>query len=68
MYANDTMIHVHAMTGQKAACMFYLMMVHVTQWLNNCYLHLNVKETVCVLFTMIVYKISKLTNVVICIV
>ena len=51
MYADDTVIYVHATTKQQAACKLTTAMAHVKHWLNNSCLHLNTKKTVCMLFT-----------------
>ncbi|CDQ86624.1 unnamed protein product [Oncorhynchus mykiss] len=48
MYADDTVIYVHAKIKQQAAQELTTVMV---QWLSDSCLHLNVKKTVCMFFT-----------------
>uniref|UniRef100_A0A8C7CP59 Reverse transcriptase domain-containing protein n=1 Tax=Oncorhynchus kisutch TaxID=8019 RepID=A0A8C7CP59_ONCKI len=51
MYADDTVIYVHAKSKQQAAQELTTVMVQVTKWLSDSCLHLNVKKTVCMFFT-----------------
>ena len=50
MYADDTVIYVHAKNKAAAAKKLNKPLVRVTQWLNNNCLHLNIKKTVCMFF------------------
>ncbi len=45
MYADDRVLYVHA---TKQAANYYLTeaLVHVSDWLSNSYLHLNISKTV----------------------
>ena len=51
MYADDTIIYVHAKTKAQAAAKLSDAMVHVHQRLTDSQLYLNVKKTVCMLFS-----------------
>jgi hypothetical protein len=51
MYADGTVIYVHAKRKQQAAQQLTIVMVQVTKWLSDSCLHLNVKKTVCMFFT-----------------
>ena len=51
MYANNTVIYVHAKSKQQAAQELTTVMVQVTKWLIDSCLHLNMKKTFCMLFT-----------------
>jgi hypothetical protein len=44
MYADDTVIYVHAKSKQQASQEFTTVMVQVTKWLRDSCLHLNVKQ------------------------
>ena len=50
MYADDTVIYVHAKTKAQAAAKLSDTMVHVQKWLTCSQLNLNVKKTVCMFF------------------
>ena len=51
MYADDTVIYVHAKTKAQAAAKRSDAMVHVHQWPADSQLYLNVKKTVCMFFS-----------------
>ncbi len=51
MYADDTVIYVHAKTKEQAASKLGAIMINVNKWLNDSNLVLNVKKTVCMFFT-----------------
>lgn len=51
MYADGTVIYVHAKRKQQAAQELTFVMVQVTKGLSDSCLHLNVKKTACMLFT-----------------
>ena len=51
MYADDTVIYVHAKSKQQAAQELPTVMVQVTKCLSDSCLHLNVKKTGCMFFT-----------------
>ncbi len=46
MYADDTVIYVHAKTKEQAASKLGAIMINVNKWLNDSHLVLNVKKTV----------------------
>ena len=50
MYADDTVLYVHAKNKQQAAHKLTAAMVHVSNWLDNSCLHLNTSKTVCMFF------------------
>lgn len=51
LYADDTIVYVHAMSKQQAPRKLTAVMTYVTQWLINSCLHLNIKKTVSMFFT-----------------
>ena len=51
MYADDTVIYIWAKNSEQAALKLTNIMVHVTKWLTDSCLHLNVKKTVCMFFS-----------------
>jgi hypothetical protein len=51
MYADDTVIYVHAKSKQQAAQELTTVMAQVTKCLSESCLHLNVKKTVYMFFT-----------------
>ena len=51
MYADDTVIYVHAKTKAQAAAKLSDTMVHVRKWLTCSQLNLNVNKTVCMFFS-----------------
>lgn len=51
MYADDTVIYVHGSCMTQVASEPTSSMVHVTAWLNQCRLQLNVSKTVGMFFT-----------------
>lgn len=51
MYADDTVLYVHAKNKQQAASKLTAALVHVSEWLRNSCLHLNINKTVCMFFT-----------------
>lgn len=51
MYADDTVLYVHGKNKQQAANILTEVLVHVSDWLSNSYLHLNISKTVCMYFS-----------------
>ena len=51
MYADDTIIYVHAKTKKEATLKLNSTMENVTTWLENSHLCLNVSKTVCMFFS-----------------
>lgn len=51
MYADDTVLYVHAKNKQQAAHQLTEAMSKVSIWLTNSCLHLNISKTVCMYFT-----------------
>lgn len=51
MYADDTVIDVHAETNQKATIKLKTAMTPVAEWLKNSWLHLNTWGKGCMIFT-----------------
>lgn len=51
MYADDTVIYVHGSNMTQVANELTNTMVHVTTWLEQCCLQLNICKTVCIFFT-----------------
>lgn len=51
MYADDTVVYVHGKNKNEAAKKLTEVMVHISKWLFNSCLHLNVKKTECMFFT-----------------
>ena len=51
LYADDTVIYVHAKTKQMAADKLNSALEHITNWLSCSSLQLNVKKTVAMFFT-----------------
>lgn len=51
MYADDTVIYIHAKTKELAAVKLNAAMVNVNNWLSESQLCLNMKKTVCMYFT-----------------
>ena len=51
MYADDTVIYLHAKNKQHAATKLTEALVHVSDWLKRSYLHLNINKTVCMFFS-----------------
>ena len=51
LYADDTVLYVHAKTKSEAAAILSGAMVPVSHWLHDACLHLNTKKTVCMFFS-----------------
>ncbi len=51
MYADNTVIYVHGSSMTQVADKLTNSMAHVTAWLKQCCLQLNVSKTVCMFFT-----------------
>ena len=51
MYADDTVVHVHAKTKDLAAAKLTTAMDQITNWLNHSCLQLNVNKTIGMFFT-----------------
>ena len=51
MYADDTVLYVHAKSKQQAASKLTEALVHVSDWLKRSRLHLNINKTVCMFFS-----------------
>ena len=51
MYADDTVIYVHAINKRKAAQELSATMINISNWLANSCLHLNTDKTVCMFFS-----------------
>jgi len=51
LYADDTVLYVHAKTKQEAAAILSAALAPVSNWLNESCLHLNTKKTVCMFFS-----------------
>ena len=51
MYADETVLHVHAENKQLATERLSAALVHVYDWLRNSCLHLNTNKTVCMFFS-----------------
>lgn len=51
MYADDTVIFVHANSAAQAADLLSNSMQKITEWLNHNCLQLNVSKTVCMFFS-----------------
>ncbi len=51
MYADDTVLYVHAKNRQQAVNILIEVLVHVSDWLSNSDLHLNISKTVCMYFS-----------------
>ena len=46
MYADDTVIYIHAKTKEQAASKLSEKMMNVNKWLDDSHLFLNLKKTV----------------------
>uniref|UniRef100_A0AAR2J957 Reverse transcriptase domain-containing protein n=1 Tax=Pygocentrus nattereri TaxID=42514 RepID=A0AAR2J957_PYGNA len=51
MYADDTVLYVHAKNKQQAASELTAAMVLISDWLSNSCLYLNINKTVCMFFS-----------------
>uniref|UniRef100_A0A8C2IBW3 Reverse transcriptase domain-containing protein n=1 Tax=Cyprinus carpio TaxID=7962 RepID=A0A8C2IBW3_CYPCA len=51
MYADDTVIYIHRSSISQVASEPTESLVHVTAWLEQCCLQLNISKTVCMFFT-----------------
>lgn len=50
MYANDTVLYVHAKNKKQGKAELSASIVNISNWLTNSCLHLNVSKTVCMFF------------------
>ena len=53
MYADDTVLYVHAKSKEQAATKLTEALVHISDWLKRSCLHLNINKTVCMIFSQI---------------
>ena len=51
IYADDTVLYVHAKSKQQAASKLTEALVHVSDGLKTSRLHLNINKTVCMFFS-----------------
>ncbi len=51
MYADDTVVYVHGKNKSEAASKLSAAMVHISDWLNQSWLQLNIAKTVTMFFT-----------------